>query len=92
MLKELKFNNCKAVKKQFISTKNQQKSLKFGLEYLKKDDLFWDLVTRRIEQIFVIWDNLKVGLVEVLADSASKRLILCVEAKGKNSKYQINFY
>ena len=44
ILKELKFNNCKAIKKQFISTKNQQKRLEFALEYLKKEDLFWDLV------------------------------------------------
>jgi transposase len=44
IVRELGYVNRKAVKKQFISTKNQQKRLEFSIEFLKKEDWFFDTI------------------------------------------------
>ena len=43
--------------------------------------------TELIEQIFDIWDNIKIQEVEDLADSANKRVREVLKLKGKVSKY-----
>ena len=40
-----------------------------------------------IDQIFDIWDNIELSLVENLANSANKRVMLVLQKKGKVSKY-----
>ena len=40
-----------------------------------------------IEQIFDIWNDIDVGLVHTLADSANKRVQAVLKANGKVTKY-----
>ena len=40
-----------------------------------------------IDQIFDIWDNIEMEIVEKLADSAQKRVSEVLRLKGKNTKY-----
>jgi transposase len=43
--------------------------------------------TSLIDQIFDIWDNVTIELCQKLADSTIKRLNMCIERKGKATKY-----
>ena len=56
----------------------RERQKKYGLP-LTKDAI--------IEQIFDIWNNLDLGLVSKLADSANLRIKACLKVKGKVTKY-----
>lgn len=62
---------------------------------------FWAIIKRKredkfgppknkselITQVFDIWDNIEVALVQKLADSANKRVSEVLRLNGKISKY-----